>query len=445
MRRILSIFLIIFAAMTTMAQSLVINQSLELVAMSSAVSQYNNQFGRFNNPDLDEPFPYAVICMNLSGDVRAAKEVINLDLGTMLMVQSTHRDIDNTILFLVPVSAKNIYLTCGDGCSRQLLWNQGKMQSNKVYKCAVEYRKEESKVAPAAPASDELKAMQQQMVAMQQELARLQQGQAQQPQNQNQQSSHSASVPQPKERDHYEDKLTFTINGVEFTMILVEGGTFMMGATKEQGAAASSDEKPVHEVTLTSYYMGETEVTQALWEAVMGTNPSCLKKDATLPVDGVRWNECSTFVSKLNSLLSQQLDCMQFALPTEAQWEYAARGGKKSKGYKYSGSNDISEVAWYAMSMSPHPVKTKLPNELGLYDMSGNVWEWCYDLWDFHYPVGPQTNPAGPTGDSTESSRVKRGGSSDSNSRSLCRVSYRSLELPDGRYSLRGLRLCLVP
>ena len=165
MKRKLYLYLFIACALMGRAQSLVINQSLELVAMSSAVSQYNNQFGRFNNPDLDEPFPYAVICMNLSGDVRAAKEVINLDLGTMLMVQSTHRDIDNTILFLVPVSAKNIYLTCGDGCSRQLLWNQGKMQSNKVYTCEVEFAMGERSLSEN---NDKLELIMKQLAAMQQ-------------------------------------------------------------------------------------------------------------------------------------------------------------------------------------------------------------------------------------------------------------------------------------
>ena len=164
---------------------------------------------------------------------------------------------------------------------------------------------------------------------------------------------------------------TFTVNGVSFTMKLVEGGTFQMGATSEQGSDAYNSEKPVHSVTLSNYYLGETEVTQALWNAVMGSNPSYFEGDA-LPVEQVAWNDCQEFIRKLNQKTGKN-----FRLPTEAEWEYAARGGKKSNGYKYAGSNDIGSVAWYTNNSDSktHPVKGKSPNELGLYDMSGNVWE----------------------------------------------------------------------
>ncbi|MDY4891115.1 MAG: SUMF1/EgtB/PvdO family nonheme iron enzyme, partial [Prevotella sp.] len=230
------------------------------------------------------------------------------------------------------------------------------------------------------------------------------------------------------------DNKTFTVKGVTFTMVAVEGGTFMMGATSEQVSDADSDEKPVHQVTLSSYYIGQTEVTQALWEAVMGKNPSWVKGD-NKPVEQVSWNDCQDFVRKLSNLT-----CKRFRLPTEAEWEYACRGGKKSRGYKYSGSNTIRDVAWYIGNSSDgtHPVATKSPNELGIYDMSGNVWEWCQD-WKGSYSSAAQTNP---TGASSGSGRVNRGGSWFSSAK-YCRSSYRSNHTPGGRDYYLGLRLAL--
>ncbi len=235
---------------------------------------------------------------------------------------------------------------------------------------------------------------------------------------------------------------TFTVNGVTFEMVAVKGGTFTMGATSEQGSDAYDWEKPAHSVTLSDYYIGKFEVTQELWEAVMGSNPSRFK-GSKLPVEKVSWDDCQTFIRKLNSLT-----VANFRLPTEAEWEFAARGGSKSKGYKYSGSNSIGEVAWYTVncydkgSSSPdygtHAVGTKSPNELGIYDMSGNVWEWCQD-WYGSYSSGSQTNPTGP---SSASIRVDRGGSWSNNAR-YCRVSDRSRSTPDCRYIFLGLRLAL--
>ncbi len=234
------------------------------------------------------------------------------------------------------------------------------------------------------------------------------------------------------------NKMTFTANGVSFTMILVEGGTFTMGATSEQGLDAESDEKPAHSVTLSDYYIGQTEVTQALWRTVMGSNPAYFQKGDKYPVEKVSWDECQQFVQKLNSLLSSQLGGKRFALPTEAQWEYAARGGKKSNGYKYSGSNTLGNVAWYDSNSASitHPVATKSPNELGIYDMSGNVWEWCQD-WYGSYSSASQTNPIGA---SSGSDRVRRGGSWG-NDAGICRVSNRDDYAPAYRYSNLGLRL----
>lgn len=195
-------------------------------------------------------------------------------------------------------------------------------------------------------------------------------------------------------------------------MVKVEGGTFSMGST------ISYDEMPVHLVTLSNFSIGKYEVTQEEWEAVMETNPSCFK-GVNNPVDEVSWNDCQKFIKKLNKLTG-----LQFRLPTEAEWEYAARGGNKSKGYKYSGSNTIGDVAWYGKNSNQetHPVGTKVPNELGIYDMSGNVSEWCSDWYSrSYYSSSPTSNPTGPA---TGSGRVHRGGGYFFNANS-CRVACR--------------------
>ncbi len=223
-------------------------------------------------------------------------------------------------------------------------------------------------------------------------------------------------------------------NGISIDMVKVEAGTFMMGATSEM-KDPYDDEKPVHQVTLTNdYYMGKYEVTQALWQAVMGSNPSNFKGD-NLPVEEVSWNDCQEFISKLNSLTGRK-----FRLPTEAEWEYAARGGKKSRSYQYSGSSNISDVAWYDGNSvnKTHPVGTKQANELGIYDMTGNVWEWCSDWYGF-YSSSSQTNP---TGADSGSGRVCRGGSWYGNAR-YCRLSFRDCTPPDCRGYNLGLRLAL--
>ncbi|MGM9868694.1 MAG: SUMF1/EgtB/PvdO family nonheme iron enzyme [Sodaliphilus sp.] len=227
---------------------------------------------------------------------------------------------------------------------------------------------------------------------------------------------------------------TFTVNGVSFDMIAVEGGTFTMGATEEQGADATTDEKPAHKVTLSSYLIGKTEVTQELWQAVMRSNPSNVS-GTNLPVERVSWDDCQTFITKLNELTGKK-----FRLPTEAEWEYAARGGNKSQGYKYSGSNTIDDVAWYYSnsSLKTHPVATKAPNELGIYDMCGNVSEWCSD-WYGNYSSSAQSNPTGPT---SGSYRVLRGYSWYSDAR-YCRVSCRGGFSPGITYGDIGLRLAL--
>lgn len=226
------------------------------------------------------------------------------------------------------------------------------------------------------------------------------------------------------------------VNGVTYDMIKVQAGAFTMGATSEM-KDPFDHEKPTHQVTLTNdYYIGKTEVTQALWKAVMGNNPSEFKGE-NLPVESVSWNDCQKFISKLNSLTGQN-----FRLPTEAEWEFAARGGNNSNHYQYSGSNKLGDVAWYGGNSGneTHAVATKYPNELGLYDMSGNVWELCSD-WDGKYSSSSQTNPTGPNSGSL---RVLRGGSwlEDAGG---CRSSNRARDYPDSSDCYHGFRLALAP
>lgn len=231
---------------------------------------------------------------------------------------------------------------------------------------------------------------------------------------------------------------TFTVKGVSFKMVHVKGGTFMMGADGGDGGAFS-DEKPAHEVTLSDYWMGETQVTQALWRAVIGWNPSGFKGGQNLPVESVSWEDCQTFIRRLNDLTGKR-----FHLPTEAQWEFAARGGSLGKynHYQYAGSNNIFDVAWFEGNSKgkTHPVREHEPNELGLFDMSGNVFEWCNDGYNEDYYLNsPTVDPTGPV---RTSYRVRRGGSWRSGSRS-CRVSYRNYSASTITSSDLGLRLAL--
>lgn len=242
--------------------------------------------------------------------------------------------------------------------------------------------------------------------------------------------------------------LPITVRGQTFNMIRVEGGTFSMGATDEQGGEAFGSEKPVHTVTLSTYFIAETEVTQALWYAVMGTsvrdqrdknepNGLIYGVGQDFPMFYVTYNDCLQFIQKLNEITKQT-----FRLPTEAEWEFAARGGNNAKATKFAGSDKLDEVGWFNENSEnfTHLVRQKLPNELGLYDMSGNVWEWCQD-WYAPYIASPQTDPIGPQ---SAVSRVVRGGCFFAGA-TKNRVSYRYCYSPTYSSNFIGLRLVLVP
>ncbi|MCL2598189.1 MAG: SUMF1/EgtB/PvdO family nonheme iron enzyme, partial [Paludibacter sp.] len=229
-------------------------------------------------------------------------------------------------------------------------------------------------------------------------------------------------------------------------MVLVQGGTFRMGCTKEQGGDCEKDEKPDHLVAVSSFYIGKYEITQKQWQLIMGTTVSQQRDKAdknwsikgegdNYPMYYVSWDEAQEFINRLNAATGKQ-----YRLPTEAEWEYASRGGLQSAHFKYSGSNNLNEVAWYADNSagSAHPVGTKQPNELGIYDMSGNVYEWCQD-WYGQYSPSQQSDPVGP---SMGSNRVLRGGSWDSFA-VYCRVSYRRGIPPGDRSINLGFRVVL--
>ena len=225
---------------------------------------------------------------------------------------------------------------------------------------------------------------------------------------------------------------TETAKNLKLEMVAVQGGTFTMGCTNEQGRGCYDDERPSHQVTVSNFYIGKFEITQAQWKAVMGSNPSSFKGD-NLPVEEVSWNDVQEFIRKLNALTGKQ-----YRLPTEAEWEFANRGGAKSQGYRYSGSNNLSNVAWYTDNSknSTQTVGTKSPNELGIYDMSGNVWEWCSDRYGA-YSASSKRDPAGA---SSGSRRVIRGGSWSCEAQ-ICRIAIRSYDSPDSRYYNLGFRV----
>ncbi len=238
-----------------------------------------------------------------------------------------------------------------------------------------------------------------------------------------------AQGPEPVKTD------TVWVKGLPVVFVKVESGTFEMGGTAEQSVAAASDEKPVHTVTLDAYKIAQTEVTQELWQTVMDNNPSTIK-GSNRPVHNVSWYNCMEFIETLNALTGRT-----FRLPTEAEWEFAARGGNRSKGFRFAGSNNAEKVAWNAETLGGaelYFVNQRQPNELGIFDMSGNAYEWCSDVYG-KYTDKQQSNPMGA--DFGEN-RVLRGGSWLA-PRTKCRVSARNNSLPYNRNTDFGFRLVL--
>lgn len=261
-------------------------------------------------------------------------------------------------------------------------------------------------------------------------------GYAQRNNNNNQRQKITVSKPRStpqSNRISYDAKSNSIVFGSNrYKMVYVSGGSFNMGSTRQD------NEKPVHNVTVNGYYIGRTEVTQALWKVVMGNNPSNFKGN-NLPVENVSWNDCQKFIEKLNTMTGRT-----FRLPTEAEWEFAARGGNNSYDYMYSGSDHAYDVAWYDDNSNDetHNVASLQANELGIYDMSGNVWEWCSDWYDENYYKNSDTT--NPRGAYMGTHKVLRGGSWDPYAW-LCTVSYRYASTPETRGYAFGLRLVYVP
>jgi len=239
-------------------------------------------------------------------------------------------------------------------------------------------------------------------------------------------------IPQMGHPFGYNDLSGLNANFKVFVLSLPPGMVYVAGGTFQMGSNSESDEKPIHTVTVSSFYMDKTEVTQAQYRKVMGKNPSNFSGCDDCPVEKVTWKNANKYAKKVGK-----------RLPTEAEWEYAARGGNKSKGYRYSGSNNLDAVGWYYDNSrrKTHPVAQKQPNELGLYDMSGNVWEWCSDWYsNSYYRSSPKSGPKGPN---SGKFRVVRGGGwggYDGDSR----VADRNGLNPGIRYGFyRGFRLVL--
>lgn len=238
---------------------------------------------------------------------------------------------------------------------------------------------------------------------------------------------------QQRRQQQAQDESDLFLSRIAMQMVSVQGGAFIMGCTAEQGSDCYDGESPAHRVSLSSFSIGKYPVTQKQWREVMGTNPSRFAGCDNCPVENVSWHDAQTFINRLNEKSGQK-----YRLPTEAEWEYAARGGNMSRGYRFSGSNTISSVAWYDSNSakSTHAVGDKQPNELGIYDMSGNVWEWCED-WHGAYSSNAQTNPKGP---SSGTGRIARGGCWFNLART-CRVSNRYSSDPNAKERFLGFRV----
>ncbi len=251
---------------------------------------------------------------------------------------------------------------------------------------------------------------------------------------QNPHGGHAAKGGPKKGEKATDPKVKAALQQIEANMVAIDGGTFTMGCVNPQDSECYYWEKPRRTITVNTFYMNKFAVTQREWKTIMGTEPSN-KSCPDCPVVNVSWYDAQMFINKLNQLTEKN-----YRLPTEAEWEYAAKGGNKSHGYKYAGSNNAMEVAWYdtLISHESHPVGKKLPNELGLYDMSGNVWQWCSDWFDEkYYSTGPSNNPKGAA---SGASRSLRGGSWWGPLKD-CRVANRDLYPPDSKDDDVGFRI----
>lgn len=379
------------------AQSIMVRDSLTMVEGSADVL-YNNEFGRYKMPYLDDPFPYSVIRMELIGDVRQAQAALSLSLGKQFTVED--RIINkNVILFLVPSSVRSIFLQCGEGCLPLRLF-LGLLSSNRVYNCRVEYLAGNSSVPSQDLSFDG--------------------------------GFRKYDLDLHFEMSRKDDTLTFVVGNTEFKMIKIHAGSFIMGSLFE--SLDAKDEHTLHKVSISKdYYIAQTEVTQGLWKEVMGTNCSKFVGDFN-PVDNVSWYSCQLFIKWLNEITG-----LHFRMPTEAEWEFAARGGNQSNGYLYSGGENINQVGWCLRHWGTCKVMQHQPNELGLYDMSGNVWEFCSDFYDPKYKTEAVIDPKGSESGST---KVSRGGAWYNNE-DHCRVTYRNFNHPHQHGNGLGLRLVL--
>jgi formylglycine-generating enzyme required for sulfatase activity len=249
-------------------------------------------------------------------------------------------------------------------------------------------------------------------------------------------------MPTPEENS-LENQQNRLLTELGIKMVFVEGGSFMMGYDPNRDGEDDEymdDSKPLHEVTLSDYWVGKYPITQKTWQGIMDKNPSYFKGE-NLPVEQVSWDNAMEFIEKLNQRSKQK-----FNLPTEAQWEYAARGGNKSKGFMYAGSNKPDEVAWHRGNSGgkTHPSGCKKPNELGIYDMSGNVREWCLDYYDPNYYALFKSNCNNYYNNNKSSDRCLRG-SSWNDTDTYCRLGYRGISDPYARFNGHGFRLFRIP
>lgn len=342
-----------FGLMPLFGQSVTITKALQLHPFASALPMYKNQFGKWEKPDLDITFPYSVIRMHLEGNVREvtqAKERLTLYMGQMTSVEDRYTENSNEILFLVPARRPSILIDCGDGCERVLLVENQNLKPNGVYDCTVYFQQ-----------SAEVLALEEEITLLKQRLAQLE----------------SAGATQEEVQEQESNKLQFTANGVSFTMIKVNGGIITLPNMGNDS------------IVLPDYYIGQTEVTQELWTAVMGYNPSKFPYGLKFPVETIDQDDAIEFIYRLSILTGEN-----FYFPTRAEWTYAASGGTTPK-HIYYDTEDLISSAWFNTNSvsSSHHVAWRESNRLGIYDMIGNVAEWCFDNKGYYALGGSWDSP----------------------------------------------------